>query len=56
MVEAKQNDFRYCISHGLLYERSSKVGDPGLLLLPDKMRDEMLYLAHDRLMAVHLGI
>ena len=33
--KAKQNDSRYCISNDLLYERSSKVGEPGLLVLPE---------------------
>ena len=54
--KAKQKDSRYCIGNELLYETKSKVGDPGLLLLPEKLRDEMLYLAHDRLISGHMGI
>ena len=40
-MRAKQNDSRYCISNDLLYERSRKVDDQGLLLLllPEKLRD-----------------
>ena len=40
-IKAKQNDSRYCISNDLLYERSRKVDNPGLLL-PQKLRDEDL--------------
>ena len=54
-MKAKQNDSRYCISDDLLYECSRKVGDTGLLLLPEKLRDEVLYLAHDRLSSGHMG-
>ena len=43
-LKAKKNDFRYCISNELLYERSSKVADSGLLLLPEKLRHEVLYI------------
>ena len=53
---AKKNDSNYCISNELLYERRSKVDDPGLYLLAEKLRDEVLYLAHDRLISVHMGI
>ena len=52
-MNAKQNNPRYCISNYLLFERSSKVDDPRLLLLPENLRDELLYLAHGRL---HMGI
>ena len=38
-MNAKQNDLRYCISNYLLYERISKVDDPGLLLLPEKLSE-----------------
>ena len=55
-MNAKQNDSRYCISNDLLYEKSRKVDDPGLLLLPEKLRDEVLYLAHNRLISGHMGI
>ena len=55
-MKSKQNDLRYCISNDLLYERSRKVDDPGLLLLPEKLRVEVLYLAHDRLISGHKGI
>ena len=55
-MKAKQNDSRYCISNYLLYERSRKVDDPGLLLMPEKLRVEVLYLAHDRLISGHMGI
>ena len=41
-MKAKQNDSCYCISNDLLYERSSEVDDPGLLVLPEKLRDEDL--------------
>ena len=54
--KAKENDSRYCISNELLYERSGKVDDPGLLLLSQKQRNEVLYLAHDRLIFGHMGI
>ena len=54
-MKTKRNDSRYRISNDLLYERSRKVDDPGLLLLPEKLRDEVLYLAHDRLISGHLG-
>ena len=53
---AKQNESRYCINNGLLYEKSRKVDDRGLLLLSENLRDEVLYLVHNRLMAGHLGI
>ena len=56
MVESKQNDSRYCISNGLLYEKISKVDDLGLLLIPEKLRDEVVHFAHDCVMAGHLGI
>ena len=39
-----------------MFYRSRKVDDPGLLLLPEKLRDEVLYLAHDRLISGHMGI
>ena len=55
-MNAKQNDSRYCISNDLLYERSRKVDDPGLVLLPEKLRDEVLYSAHDRLISGHMRI
>ena len=55
-MKAKQSDSRYFIGNDLLYERSTKVNDPGLLLLPEKLRDEVLYLAHDRLSSGHIGI
>ena len=55
-MKAKQNDSRHCIRNDLLYERSRKVDDPGLLLLPEKLRDEVVYLAHDRLILGHMGI
>ena len=54
--KAEQNDSRYCISNELLYERSSIVEDPGLLFLPEKLRDEVLYLAHDRHISGHMVI
>ena len=41
-MKAKQNDSRYCISNDLLYERSSEVDDPGLLVQPENLRDEDL--------------
>ena len=41
-LKAKQNDSRYCISNDLLYERSRKVDDPGLLALPENLRHEDL--------------
>ena len=47
--KAKQNDYPYYIINDLLYERSSNVDEPGLLVLPAKLREEVLYLAHDRL-------
>ena len=53
-LKVKQNNYRYRISNDFLYERSSKVDDPGLLVLPEKLRDEVLYLAHVHLMAGHL--
>ena len=55
-MNAKQNNSGYCISNDLLYERSSKVDEPGLLVLSEKLIDDILYFAHDRLMAGHLGI
>ena len=55
-MKAKQNDSRYCISNELLYVKSRKVDDPGLLLLPEKLRDEVFYLVHDRLISDHMGI
>ena len=55
-MNAKQNDSCDWISNYLLYERSSKVDDPGLLLLSEKLRDEVLYLALDRLTSGHMGI
>ena len=55
-MKAKQNDSRYCISNALHYDRSSKVDDLRILLLPEKLRDEVLYLAHDRLTSGHMGI
>ena len=55
-LKAKQYDSRYCISNDLPYERSRKVDDPGLLLLSEKLRDEVLYLALDRLTSGHMGI
>ena len=39
-LKAKQNNSRYCISNDLLYERSRKVADPGLLALPENLRGE----------------
>ena len=54
--KAKLNYSRYCISNELLYETSSKVDDPGLLSLREKLRDEVLCLAHDRLISGHMGI
>ena len=39
-LKAKQNDSHYCISNDLLDERSSVVDDPGLLALPENLRDE----------------
>ena len=39
-LKTKQNDLRYCISNDLLDERSSVVDDPGLLVLPENLRDE----------------
>ena len=53
--KAKQNDSRYCISNEL-YERSSKVDDSELLLLSEKLRDELLYLAHDCLISGNMTI
>ena len=47
---------RYCISNDILYEISRKVDDPGLLLLAEKLRNEALYLAHDRLISGYMGI
>ena len=38
-MKAMQNDSRYCLSNDLLDERSSVVDDPGLLVLPDNLRD-----------------
>ena len=55
-MKTKQIDSRYCISNELLYDRSSKVDDPVILLLPEILRDEVLYLAHDRLISGHMGI
>ena len=55
-MNAKQNDPRFCISNDLLYERSRKVDDPGLLLLQEKLIDEVLYLAHDPLISGHMEI
>ena len=56
-MNVKQNDSRYCISNDLLYKkRSSTVYDPGLLLLPEKWRDEVLYLAHDSVISGHMWI
>ena len=45
-LKAKKSDFRYCITNELLYDISSKVNDPGLLLLSEKLSDEVLYLAY----------
>ena len=39
-MNAKQSDSRYCISNDLLNETSSVVDDPGLLVLPENLRDE----------------
>ena len=39
-----------------MQSRTTLVVDPGLLLLSEKLRDEVLYLEHDRLMAGYLGI
>ena len=55
-MKAKQNDSRYCIGNDLLYERSGKVDDPRLLFMTEKLRDEVLYLAHDHLISGHMGI
>ena len=55
-MKSKQNDSRDCISNDLLYERSKKVDDPGLLLMPKKLRNEVLYLAHDRLISSYMGV
>ena len=30
------------------------VDDPGLLLIPEKLRDDVLYLAHDRFITGHI--
>ena len=38
--KAMQNDSRYCIINDLLDERKSVVDDPGLLELPENLRDE----------------
>ena len=55
-LKAKQKAKRNDSSAMIYFMRSSKVDEPGLLVLPEKLRDEVLYLVHDRLMAGHLGI
>ena len=48
----------HVIASAMIYvtREAAKVDDPGLLLLPENLTDEVLYLAHDRVVSGHIGI